>query len=118
MKRRELLKNLAIAMPALYFSNGLKANTLLSRQSLQEQIAKGPFQPDWQSLKQYKTPEWYKDAKFGIWAHWGPQCQPEAGDWYARGMYQTGGWQYQFHTDHYGSPKDFGFKDVIHSLSL
>lgn len=113
MKRRELLKNLAIAMPALYFSNGLKANTLLSGQSLQEQIAKGPFQPDWQSLKQYKTPEWYKDAKFGIWAHWGPQCQPEAGDWYARGMYQKGSNQYKFHLEKYGHPSVFGFKDVI-----
>ena len=113
MKRRELLKNLAIAMPALYFTNGLKANTLLSGQSLQEQIAKGPFKPDWQSLKQYKTPEWYKDAKFGIWAHWGPQCQPEAGDWYARGMYQEGSNQNKFHLEKYGHPSVFGFKDVI-----
>ena len=113
MNRRELLKNLAIAMPALYFYNGLKANTLLSGQSLQEQIAKGPFQPDWQSLKQYKTPEWYRDAKFGIWAHWGPQCQPEAGDWYARGMYQEGSNQNKFHLEKYGHPPVFGFKDVI-----
>jgi hypothetical protein len=80
-----------------------------------EPMAEGKFQPTWESLKQYQVPEWFRDAKFGIWAHWGPQCQPEDGDWYARGMYQTGGWQYQFHTNHYGSPKDFGFKDVIHS---
>ena len=80
-----------------------------------EPMAGGKFKPTWESLKQYQVPEWFRDAKFGIWAHWGPQCQPEDGDWYARGMYQTGGWQYQFHTNHYGSPKDFGFKDVIHS---
>jgi alpha-L-fucosidase len=80
-----------------------------------EPMASGKFVPTWESLKQYQVPEWFRDAKFGIWAHWGPQCQPEAGDWYARGMYQTGGWQYQFHTNHYGSPRDFGFKDVIHS---
>ena len=80
-----------------------------------EPVAAGKFAPTWASLKQYQTPEWFRDAKFGIWAHWGPQCQPEAGDWYARGMYQTGGWQYNFHTNRYGSPADYGFKEVIHS---
>jgi alpha-L-fucosidase len=80
-----------------------------------EPVAAGKFQPTWQSLKQYECPEWFRDAKFGIWAHWGPQCQPEDGDWYARAMYLTGSGQYKFHTNHYGSPKDFGFKDVINS---
>ena len=47
----------------------------------------GPYKPSWDSLLQYDVPEWYRDAKFGIWAHWSPQCVPEAGDWYARGMY-------------------------------
>jgi alpha-L-fucosidase len=79
----------------------------------EEPVASGKFQPTWQSLKQYQTPQWFRDAKFGIWAHWGPQCQPEDGDWYARGMYQTGSAQHRFHTNHYGSPLDFGFKDVI-----
>src|SRR4051794_29200441 len=41
--------------------------------------------PTWQSLAaSYRVPDWFRDAKFGIWAHWGPQCQPEWGDWYAR----------------------------------
>lgn len=79
----------------------------------EEPVASGKFQPTWQSLKQYQTPQWFRDAKFGIWAHWGPQCQPEDGDWYAREMYQTGSAQHRFHTNHYGSPLDFGFKDVI-----
>jgi len=78
-----------------------------------EPVAAGKFQPSWNSLKQYRTPEWFRDAKFGIWAHWGPQCQPEDGDWYARSMYLTGSGQYRFHTNHYGSPLEFGFKDVI-----
>ena len=79
-----------------------------------EPVAAGKFEPTWESLKQYRCPDWFRDAKFGIWAHWGPQCQPEDGDWYARGMYLTGSAQYQFHTNHYGSPAQFGFKDVIH----
>jgi alpha-L-fucosidase len=42
-----------------------------------EPVAQGKFQPTWQSLSQYQVPEWFRNAKFGIWAHWGPQCQPE-----------------------------------------
>ncbi|HEY8902708.1 MAG TPA: alpha-L-fucosidase, partial [Chthoniobacterales bacterium] len=49
-----------------------------------EPITPGKFQPTWQSLSQYEVPEWFRDRKFGIWAHWGPQCVPENGDWYAR----------------------------------
>ena len=77
-------------------------------------IAEGPFKPDWNSLTNYQdAPEWYRDAKFGIWAHWGPQCEPEHGDWYARGMYQEDGWQYKLHVAEYGHPSTNGFKDVI-----
>ena len=50
----------------------------------------GPYQANWDSLLNYDAPEWYRDAKFGIWAHWSPQCVPEFGDWYARNMYQRG----------------------------
>lgn len=77
-------------------------------------MARGPFRPTWESLKQYKVPDWYSQAKFGIWAHWGPQCQPEHGDWYARGMYQEGSGQYRSHLAEYGHPSKSGFKDVIH----
>ena len=78
-----------------------------------EQMEEGIFVPTWESLSQYETPEWYKDAKFGIWAHWGPQCQPMDGDWYARHMYYEGTDQYKYHLAHYGNPKDYGFKEVI-----
>ena len=79
-----------------------------------ETIASGPFKPEWESLKsQYLAPDWFRDAKFGIWAHWSAQCVPEAGDWYARNMYMEGSKQYQYHLQHYGHPSKFGFKDVI-----
>jgi alpha-L-fucosidase len=77
-------------------------------------IASGPFKPTWQSLTNYQTPEWFRDAKFGIWAHWGPQCEPEHGDWYARGMYEQGSRDYKSHLAEYGHPSTNGFKDVIH----
>ena len=77
-------------------------------------VAPGPFQPTWESLSSYRVPDWYRDAKFGIWAHWGPQCQPEMGDWYAQRMYQEKNAAYRFHVEKYGHPSKFGFKDVIH----
>jgi alpha-L-fucosidase len=77
-------------------------------------IAGGPFKPDWNSLTNYQCPEWFRDAKFGIWAHWGPQCQPEHGDWYARYMYIQGSADYESHLAEYGHPSTNGFKDVIH----
>lgn len=79
-----------------------------------EPVMSGKFQPTWESLKQYEAPDWFRDAKFGIWAHWGPQCEPESGDWYARHMYIEGEWQNRFHVEKYGHPSKFGFKDVIH----
>lgn len=78
-----------------------------------EPAESGQFQPTWESLAAYETPEWFRDAKFGIWAHWGPQCQPEAGDWYARAMYEEGGYAYKRHIELYGHPSQFGFMDVI-----
>lgn len=75
-------------------------------------IADGAFKPDWESLKQYQCPEWFRDAKFGIWAHWSAQCQPEDGDWYARNIYIQGSGQYKYHVEHYGHPSKFGFKDI------
>lgn len=75
-------------------------------------VAKGQFSPEWESLKQWECPEWFKDAKFGIWAHWGPQCQAEAGDWYARHMYADGHWQNKFHVEHFGNPAEYGLKEL------
>ncbi|MBC7784914.1 MAG: alpha-L-fucosidase, partial [Burkholderiales bacterium] len=88
------------------------ADKIFEVSTTREPVASGPFQPTWESLEQYRTPEWFRDAKFGIWAHWGPQCQPEAGDWYARRMYIEGSPQYKYHVEKYGHPSRFGFKDV------
>ena len=112
MKRRTLIKGMAATLPSLWLSRAL-GNDFLQTEYLKESIIKGPFKPTWESLQNYQTPEWFRDAKFGMWAHWGPQCQPEAGDWYARNMYQEGSRQYKIHLQKYGHPSKFGFKDVI-----
>jgi alpha-L-fucosidase len=76
-------------------------------------IAPGPFEPTFDSLKQYKCPEWFRDAKLGMWAHWGPQAVPMFGDWYARQMYVQGHPQYKHHLENYGHPTKHGYKDII-----
>ncbi len=76
-------------------------------------MASGPFKPTDESLQQYKYPEWFRDAKFGMWAHWGPQAVPRQGDWYAKKMYMEGDADYKYHVAHYGHPSKFGYKDII-----
>ena len=110
MKRRTLIKGGLAGLATLYASRTF-AHTQFSAGLTSLNTKK--FLPTWDSLAQYQVPDWFRDAKFGIWAHWGPQCQPERGDWYARGMYQEGSDQYQYHCEKYGHPSKFGFKDVI-----
>lgn len=72
------------------------------------------FAPTWDSLAAgYTVPEWFREARFGIWAHWGPQCQPEQGDWYGRLMYVPGTPFYEHHRKTWGHPADHGFLDII-----
>ena len=70
------------------------------------------FDPTFESLRTYSAPQWFRDAKFGIWSHWGPQSVPMFGDWYARNMYIEGTPQYEYHLRHYGHPSKFGYKDI------
>lgn len=77
------------------------------------QIKEGPFEPTLESLRQFECPEWFKDAKLGIWAHWGPQSVPMYGDWYARRMYIEGEPQYYYHWRKYGHPSKVGYKDIV-----
>jgi alpha-L-fucosidase len=76
-------------------------------------IAKGPFKADMESLTQYKCPDWFRDAKFGMWAHWGPQAVPEMGDWYAQRMYKQGDVKYKDHLERWGHSSEHGYKDII-----
>ena len=77
------------------------------------EIAPGPFEATEASLKQYKCPEWFRDAKLGIWAVWGPESVPMQGDWYARHLYEEGSRHNRHHVAHYGHPSTNGFKDII-----
>ena len=76
-------------------------------------IMPGRFESTAQSLAGYRAPDWFRDAKFGIWAHWGPQAVPGQGDWYARFMYVPGHPHYDHHVKTYGHPSTSGYKDII-----
>ncbi len=75
-------------------------------------IPAGPFTDSWQSLRDnYRTPQWFVDGKFGIFIHWGVYSVPAAGsEWYPRHMYNG---MLKHHTEKWGNPKDFGYKDFI-----
>src|SRR5882724_8809056 len=74
----------------------------------------GPYRADWQSLQKYEVPDWYKDAKFGIFIHWGVYSVPAFGsEWYPRNMYRQGSDEYKHHLSTYGPPAKFGYKDFI-----
>lgn len=83
-------------------------------QEIEEVIKAGPYHDNWESLSQYQVPKWYKDAKFGIFIHWGAFTVPEFGtEWYPRTMYQEGTREYEHHIKTYGPQKEFGYKDLI-----
>ena len=104
--RRRLLQSALAAAPLVSRAERMLAQAPAPR------IAPGPFQPTWDSLKTYTTPDWFRDAKFGIWNHWSAQCVPGQGDWYARQMYIQGHRQYNHHVATYGHPSKFGFMEL------
>ena len=85
----------------------------LQSPAAQMEIIHGKFSGTMESLTNYVCPDWFRDAKFGIWAHWGPQAVPMEGDWYARKMYQQGSPDYNDHLARYGHPSTNGWKDII-----
>jgi hypothetical protein len=74
----------------------------------------GPFQPNWESLGNFKTPSWLRDGKFGIFIHWGAYSVPAFGsEWYPRNMYVKDSQEFKHHLEKYGSQAEFGYKDFI-----
>lgn len=83
-------------------------------QRIDDTIAKGPFKDSWESLSAYEVPQWYKDAKFGIFIHWGVYSVPAYdNEWYSRNMYIQDHKAFQHHINTYGKHSDFGYKDFI-----
>ncbi len=113
LRRWSGLTSAATSFKKSLLTGGLALVALTSSHAAELPIAKGPFQPTMESLTNFVCPEWFRDAKFGIWAHWGPQAVPMAGDWYAKHTYVQGHGQYKHHLQNYGHPFTNGWKDII-----
>ena len=81
---------------------------------IDEVIARGPYEANWESLMKHETPKWFRDAKLGIFIHWGIYSVPAFGnEWYSRNMYMQGSPEFEHHIKTYGPQKEFGYKDFI-----
>jgi alpha-L-fucosidase len=77
-------------------------------------VARGPFRSSWDSLAGFKVPQWYQDAKFGVFIHWGVYSVPAYdNEWYPRNMYLESSPVFQYHVKTYGLQIKFGYKDFI-----
>jgi alpha-L-fucosidase len=105
LTRRQALQLLASSVPALAARGAFAQKPW--------PITPGKYAGTRASLATYEIPEWFADAKFGIWSHWGPQSAVGDGDWYARNMYMEGSAQYEYHVKRFGPQSKFGYKDCI-----
>ena len=81
---------------------------------MSQQNAQKYYEPTWDSLAQYSVPKWFKDAKLGIFIHWGVYSVPAfANEWYSRNMYRQGSPEFKHHRETWGEHTQFGYKDFI-----
>ena len=80
---------------------------------VQEPIESGPILPTAASIKSIPCPDWFRDAKFGIWSHWGPDSISGVEQNYAKEMYRQVTNAYKYHIEHFGDPRIVGYKDIL-----
>jgi len=97
------------------FSPLLAADTSGNCDAISYRYKKGAYEPTFESLQAFECPDWFRDAKFGIWSHWGAQSVAMNGDWYARRMYKDDTPQFLYHRRVYGHPSEFGYLDLAKS---
>ncbi len=113
MTRRKALHLMTAAVPALVIQKSLGQTVQQASGQVVQLTPGGKYVATRDSLKSYRIPAWFADAKFGIWSHWGPQSAIGDGDWYARNMYIEGTPQYEYHVKRFGPQSKFGYKDAI-----
>ena len=112
-------KSLAAATVLLVLALGVSAwaadKKIEDTLKMVDQVAaQGPFRASWESLETYTVPEWYLDAKFGIFIHWGVYSVPAFdNEWYPRNMYLKENPVFKHHVETYGPQSQFGYKDFI-----
>ena len=109
---RHLIVGIVVALPVAAQTQ----SAAVARQVAKVHAAdeRGPFKANWDSLAGYRTPEWFQDAKFGIFIHWGVYSVPAFGnEWYSRNMYVPGNKAFEHEIATYGPQSKFGYKDFI-----
>jgi alpha-L-fucosidase len=102
------------AAPAHDYQTELKNRLAL----INDEVSHKPFRANWNSLGRYQVPEWFRDAKFGIFIHWGVYSVPAFGnEWYSRNMYLQGNPAFEHQIETYGPQSSFGYKDFIPMLT-
>jgi alpha-L-fucosidase len=111
MRRRTFLKAGAGTLAGSLFTGELNAGALCAAAPA---ATSGRSDPAWKAVPPHPVAEWFRDAKFGIYFHWGPYSVPAYdNEWYSRNMYVKGSVAYKYHVAHYGGPEKFGYKDFI-----
>lgn len=113
LTRRKVLQLMSSAVPAIALEGKINSAQAQSKDAAIN-VTPGRFVGTRASLRAYTIPDWFADAKFGIWSHWGPQSAVGDGDWYARNMYIQGSPQNIYHVQRFGPPSKVGYKDLIH----
>ena len=123
MKRARVLEiasSLALSCVSIGLALSISTVSAVATEVIQVPIAQGPCEPTWKSLgEHFRQPKWWREAKIGMWLHWGPQSVGEDGDWYAKWIYMPehawGGYTrvYPHHLERVGHPSEFGYKDML-----
>ncbi len=96
---------------ALLVVSALAANSVAAEGTNDQ--SESSFTPTTDSLLKYKCPEWFRDAKFGVYIHWGVYSVAEQGEWYGRRMYEENRGEYAHHVKTYGHPSEYGYRQFI-----
>ncbi len=121
MKKHHLLRSTVLVigvMAGVLPDRATEAALKEQLESVSQTMAKGPFQPAWESLQAHQDPEWFRDAKFGIYTHWGPvtvgaEEGPAGGQWYGHSMYDTNSPTFRYHHQQFGDQHTVGYKDMV-----
>ena len=118
IKTKTVLAALAAITVAAFSGRAGEAPLAEQLKTIDQTMANGPFQPNWESLKTHQDPEWFRNAKFGIYTHWGPvtvgaEDGPAGGQWYGHSMYDTNSPTFKYHQKKYGGQHTIGYKDMV-----